>query len=107
LFIQINTDNQIHSGAEVNERLENRVREKLKRFGERLTHVEVHISDVDGPKGGGDDKRASVEARPNGLAPVAAVADANSVDQAVANAATKLARVLDHTFGKLTDRKGH
>jgi ribosome-associated translation inhibitor RaiA len=107
LLIQINTDNQIHSGAEVNERLEGRVRDKLKRFEDRLTRVEVHISDVDGPKGGGDDKRASVEARPTGLAPVAAVADANSVDAAVASAATKVARVLDHTFGKLTDRKGH
>ncbi|HEV2080181.1 MAG TPA: HPF/RaiA family ribosome-associated protein [Allosphingosinicella sp.] len=107
MFIQINTDNQIHSGADVNERLEGRVRDKLKRFEERLTRVEVHISDVDGPRGGGDDKRASVEARPTGLAPVAAVADANSVDAAVSSAATKVARVLDHTFGKLTDRKGH
>ena len=107
MFIQINTDNQIHSGAEVNERLEARVRDKLKRFEERLTHVEVHISDLDGPRGGGDDKRATVEARPNGLPPVAAAADANSVDTAVASAATKVARVLDHTFGKLTDRKGH
>lgn len=107
MFIQINTDNQIHSGAEVNERLEGKVRDKLKRFEERLTHVEVHISDVDGPKGGGDDKRATVEARPNGLDPVAAVADANSVDGAVTSAATKVARVLDHTFGKLTGRKGH
>lgn len=106
MFIQINTDNQIKSDAEANERLEEKVRSKLKRFESRITDVEVHVSDVNGPKGG-DDKRASMEARPSGLAPVAAVADAQNIDAAVASAADKVAKVLDHTFGKLSDRKGH
>jgi hypothetical protein len=107
LFVQINTDNQIKSDAEANERLEQRVRERLARFEERLTRFEVHISDVDGPRGGADDKRASLEARPNGLAPVGVVADADSIDAAVSTAADKAARALERTFGKLTNRKGH
>ena len=52
LFVQIKTDNQIKSDAEANARLEERVRDKLKRYEQRLSHVEVHVSDVNGGKGG-------------------------------------------------------
>ena len=107
MFVQIRTDNQIKSDAEANERLEERVRERLGRFEERLTRVEVHVSDVDGPRHGPGEKRASLEARPNGLAPLGVVADAETIDQAVSQAATKAAKALDKQFGKLTDRKGH
>jgi len=65
VFVQIRTDNHIKSDDGANARLEQKVRRKLKRFEERLSRVEVHISDVNGPKGGGD-KRVSIEARPAG-----------------------------------------
>ena len=107
MFVQINTDNQIKSDAEANERLEQKVRERLRRYEDRLTHVEVHISDVDAHKHHGDDKRASLEARPNGLAPVGVVADARTIEAAVSDAAAKCAKALEKTFGRLTDRKGH
>jgi hypothetical protein len=105
--VQIQTDNQIHSDAEANARLEARVRERLGRFGERLTRVELHVSDVDGPKGGGDDKRVSLEARPGGLDPIAVSHDAARIEDAVTGAADKAARALDRLFGKRTNRKGH
>jgi len=107
LFVQIRTDNQIKSDAGANERLEERVRGKLKRFADRLTHVEVHIADVNGAKGGETDKRVSLEARANGHEPVAVHAEARRVDNAVAQAADKAARALDHALGKRGDRKGH
>lgn len=107
MFVQINTDNQIESSAEANERLSERVRDKLSRFDQRLTHVEVHISDTTGPKGGANDKRASLEARPNGHQPVAVHHDANRIEDAVTGAADKAARALDRVFGKISDRKGH
>jgi ribosome-associated translation inhibitor RaiA len=107
MFVQISTDNQIKSDAEANERLEERVRSKLSRFEQRLTHVEVHVSDVNGAKGGDADKRVSLEVRPNGHEPVAVHADAERVDTAVTQAADKAVRALDRTFGKLSDRKGH
>ena len=106
MFVQINTDNQILSDAEANERLEQRVRDKLGRFEQRLTHVEVHVADVIAHKGG-TDKRVSLEARPNGHQPVAVHAEAARIDDAVSNAAGKAARALDHLFGKLADKKGH
>ena len=39
---------------------------KLERFEQRITHVEVHVADVNGAKGGDGDKRVSLEARVNG-----------------------------------------
>ena len=104
MFVQIRTDNQILSDAESNERLEHRVREKLGRFEKRLSHVEVHVADVNGAKGGAADKRVSLEARPNGHQPVAVSAEAARVDVAVTAAAAKATRALDHLFGKLANR---
>ena len=106
LFVQINTDNQIKSDAEANGRLEQRIRQKLRRFERRLTHVELHVSDVNGSKGG-NDKRVSLEARVNGHPPVAVHADAQRVDDAVTVAADKAVRALDHALGRLGDSKGH
>ncbi len=104
MFVQIRTDNQILSDAESNERLELRIREKLSRFEKRLTHVEVHVADVNGQKGGGADKRVSLEARPTGHQPIAVHAEAARVDTAVTAAADKASRALDHLFGKLANR---
>jgi ribosome-associated translation inhibitor RaiA len=104
MFVQINTDNQILSDAEANDRLEQRVREKLARFEQRLTHVEIHVSDVNAQKGNGADKRVSLEARPTGHQPVAVHAEAQRIEDAVNTAAGKAARMLDHLFGKLADR---
>ncbi len=48
-----------------------------------------------------------IEARPNGLAPIAVVEEAATIQQAVAGAAAKTMSILEKTFGKLTSRKGH
>jgi hypothetical protein len=52
LFIQINTDNQIPSDAGRDAQIEEQVRQRLARFEERITDVEIHVSDVNGPRGG-------------------------------------------------------
>ena len=71
LFVQINTDNQIDSDSERDSRLEEQVRQRLARFEGRITDVEVHVSDVNGAAGGNADLRCSIEARVNGIPPVA------------------------------------
>jgi ribosome-associated translation inhibitor RaiA len=101
MFVQVSTDNRIVSDAGANARLEERVRARLKRFESRLTHVEVHVSDANGTKGGDGDKRVSLEARANGHAPVAVRAEAGRIDTAVTAAADKAVRALDHALGKL------
>ena len=100
MFVNIRTDNQIVSDAEANARLEEKVRAKLKRFEARLSDVEVHVSDVNGSKGGDGDKRVSLEARANGHPPVAVHAEADRIETAVTLAADKAVRALDHALSK-------
>jgi ribosome-associated translation inhibitor RaiA len=104
MFVQISTDNRLKSDAGANARLEEKVRAKLKRFESRLTDVEVHVTDMNGSKGGDGDKRVSLEARVNGHQPVAVHAEAERVETAVTAAAEKAARALAHALNK---GKGH
>jgi hypothetical protein len=100
MFVQISTDNRIVSDAEANARLEAKVRAKLRRYESRLSDVEVHITDMNGSKGGDGDKRVSLEARVNGHPPVGVHADADRVETAVGLAADKAVRALEHAIGK-------
>lgn len=106
MFVQINTDNQIKSDAGANERLEQRIRQKLRRFEQRLTHVELHVTDVNGAKGGAD-KHVSLEVRPSGHEPLAVTADGQRIEDAVAAAVDKAARALDHALGRQANGKVH
>jgi hypothetical protein len=107
LFIQIHTDNQIPSDNDRDTRLEEQIRQRLARFEERITDLEIHVSDVNGPRGGASDLRCTMEARVNGIQPVAVADNGATIDRAILGAAKKAARALDHQLGKLTDRKGH
>ena len=107
MFIQINTDNQVLSDAERDAQIEEQVRQRLARFEERITDVEIHVSDINGPRGGAADLRCTLEARMNGVPPVAVADHGSTVDRAILGAAKKAARALDHQLGKLSDRKGH
>jgi len=105
LFIQIYADNQVESDAERNLRLEEQIRQRLARFEDRITDIEVHVSDLNNNKGGHGDLRATLEARVNGLPPVAVAEEGTSVDRAVIGAAKKVVRALDHQLGKIDERR--
>jgi predicted component of type VI protein secretion system len=105
LFIQIHADNQIPGDSDRDSRLEEQIRQRLARFEGRITDVEVHVSDVNGPRGGNAELRCTIEARVNGIPPVAAVDQGNDVERAVIGAAKKVVRALDHQLGRLSDRR--
>ncbi len=107
MFIQIHTDNQVASDVERDNRLEEQIRQRLARFESRITDVEIHVTDVNGPRGGAADLRATLEARVNGVPPVAVAEHGTSIDRAILGAAKKAVRALDHQLGKLSDTKGH
>jgi len=107
LFVQIHTDNQIPSDNERDVRLEEQIRQRLSRFEERITDLEVHVSDVNGPRGGASDIRCTMEARITGIQPVAVADEGATIERAIMGAAKKAVRALDHQLGKLSDRKGH
>ncbi|MBI1407211.1 MAG: hypothetical protein GC145_13930 [Caulobacter sp.] len=105
--VQINTANNLDGREAMTRHLESEVRERLSRFESRLTHVEVHFGDENGPRGGADDMRCVVEARPAELGPVSVTDHAGSISQAATGALGKMVSALDRTFGKHSDRKGH
>lgn len=102
-----NSDNQTPLGSETTEKVEGIFESRLGRISDRLTRVEVHVSDVDGPRNGGDDKRCAIEIRPNGMRPITAADQASTVEGAVSAAADKVLKAFDRQVGKATTRKGH
>lgn len=97
---QFNTDSSVMGTENVAERIEAQLRERLGRFEDKLTRLEVHVRDENGPKGGADDKVCTIEARPRGGDPVTVTANAEDVDAAARSAGSKMAKLLDKQFGK-------
>jgi len=106
VFIQIKTDNHLNGDSERDARLEEQVRQRLARFEGRITDVEIHVSDINGPRGG-EGLRCTLEARLSGVAPVAVAEQGATVDRCVIAAAKKAVRALDHQLGRLNDLSRH
>lgn len=89
----------------LSESVQSTVRHALDRFGDRITRVEVHLSDVNGDKASGEDKRCLLEARPAGHEPIAVTAQATDIEGALHEATLKVQRLLTSLFGRLDDRR--
>jgi ribosome-associated translation inhibitor RaiA len=68
---------------------------------DRITRIEVHLSDENSDKGGDKDKRCMLEARLSGLQPIAVTHQAETVALAIDGAAEKLERAIGSALGKL------
>ena len=104
--VQINTDNATHGSERSIEGVEAMMRDRLSRFSDRISRIEVHLSDVNGDRGGLD-KHCMIEMRPNGLDPLVATDQADTMDAAINGALGKSITVLDRTFGKQASRRSH
>lgn len=102
MHIQINTDHNIQGDERLAEVCQAIVSETLAPFQHRLSRVEVHLKDIRGLKGG-DDIRATVEARPEGLRPYATHHEGSDISQVLKAATKKLKQRLEGEFGKLAD----
>jgi ribosome-associated translation inhibitor RaiA len=104
--VQFNSNSSVMGTENVATRIEESVRGKLARFEDRLTRLEIHVRDENGPKHGADDKACTIEARPAGGKPIGVTEHADTVDAAARKAANTLAQRLERLFGK-SDRHGH
>lgn len=103
--IQFNSDNSIEATQDMAINAEATVRSDLEHFGDRVTRVEIHISDENSDtKAGAKDKRCQIEARLAGLDPRSATHNASTIDEAVIGASGKLRRQLESVVGKLNDK---
>jgi ribosome-associated translation inhibitor RaiA len=99
--VQVNHDNHVTLGEEISERLKRVLESSLAQFADRITRVEMHLSDENADKAGAADKRCMLEARLASLAPIAVTHQAESLQLAFEGALEKLERALGHAIGKL------
>ena len=104
--VLVNSDNHIQSSARLEEWVRTTVESTLERYEEDLTRIEVHLRDENGDKPGPHDLRCQMEARPKGHQPISVTHKADTLEQAIDGAATKLDHALEHLFGKLRGKRG-
>jgi DNA-directed RNA polymerase specialized sigma24 family protein/ribosome-associated translation inhibitor RaiA len=99
--VHVNTGRHIEGSAQLTAEVERIVQPALARYGERITRVEVFLSDENSSQKFGDaDKRCVIEARLGGLDPVTVSHQGSSVDQAVRGATDTLQKTLKRTLGR-------
>jgi ribosome-associated translation inhibitor RaiA len=103
--IQINTDSNVAGNDQLRQETDTLLRGALDRFSEKITRVEVHLSDENSDKKSGvDDMRCLLEVRLAGLQPIVVSHEAATLREAVDGAAEKLKRSLDSSLGRLGSR---
>lgn len=104
--VQVNTDDKVEGSEALSRQVTEAVEAVLSRFRDRLTRVEIHLSDENAGKSGSDDKRCVIEARPVGQQPVGVTHQAATLEQAYSGALRKLKSMLESNFGQMNERKG-
>ena len=99
--IHVNTDRNIQGGESLHERVQAMVADAVSHLADRITRIEVHLSDEISAKGGDKDKRCVLEARIGGLQPIAVSHQAENLALAIDGAAEKLERAIESTLGRL------
>lgn len=101
--VNLNSDDKVHGGESLAAWVRQETLDKLGRFAEQLTRVDVHLGDASAVHGQVADKRCTLEARVAGHAPLAVSHEAGKVADAMHGALDKLARKLDNTLGRGRD----
>jgi ribosome-associated translation inhibitor RaiA len=104
MIIQVNSDNHVDGNVNLVVEVEEKVQRALDRYADRITRVEVHLNDENAHKNGQDDQRCLMEARLNGLQPIAVTHKAATLAQAVDGATERLRNAIDNTLGKMERR---
>lgn len=102
---QLNTDSHILGDERLAQIAESAVTSALGHLTDRLSRIEVHLVDVNGAKGGADDIKCTIEARPEGMQPQTVTHSDADVETAMRGAGNKLRALLDNEFGKLDKRR--
>ena len=100
--VQIHTDHHIEGTEAMHKWVSTAVKQALARFSDKISRVEVHLSDENGGKNTGPEyKQCVLEARLEGHQPLSVKHHAASLNQALDGAADKLLRLIDNTLGRV------
>ena len=105
MIIQITTDNNVSGNESFTEPIRDLLNKNLERFSDRVSSFQVHLGDENAGKVGDRDKRCMIEARIDGLPPLAVTAHADNHQQAVRAGIDKIKKSLDSQFEKLRDSR--
>ncbi|ABV37179.1 conserved hypothetical protein [Shewanella sediminis HAW-EB3] len=94
--IQVNTDKNISGREALAQSVEDVLRSDLSSFSDHITRIEVHLSDEDSSaKSGMTDKRCLLEVRLAGEHPIAISEQAETIEEAVADASQQMVNMLE------------
>jgi len=102
--IQLNTDKNIKNTLKFESFVSEKLNGSFKRFANKITRIEVHITDQNADKKSTDDIQCRLEARLEGLKPIVVASKNSSKEKALNDAIKKLKATLDSVMGKLTDK---
>ncbi|MCH2235859.1 MAG: HPF/RaiA family ribosome-associated protein [Crocinitomicaceae bacterium] len=100
MTIILNTDKNIEGHERLESYVKDTVNAELERFNDYVTRIEVHLSDENGDKEGGDDKKCVLEARIKGKQPIAVTSHDDAVERALYSAIEKMQTSLDKIKSK-------
>lgn len=99
--VQINTDNNVEGNARLEYYIQTEVANALSRFEDRITRLEIHLSDENSDKFSLNDKRCLIEARLEKTQPMAVTAHSDTTEKAFYEALGKIKKVLATHFDKI------
>ena len=102
--IQFNTDKNIQGTERIATFVSEKINHELRRFDDKITRIEVHLSDQNGLKAGIDDIQCKIEARVKGAQPVMVVSKSSSKEKALDIGITKMKTTLDSIIGKMKNK---
>ncbi len=106
--VQINTGQNIEGHEALAAHFTDVVEESLSRFSDRLTNVNVHLSNQNSEQvDGNDSMRYMIEAHISDYQPLVVTHQTETLDQAVDGAAEKLTHLVEHTLGRLEHEASH
>ena len=102
--VQFTSGHHIHGTQDLQDYVQSMVKGALEHVHWKITRVNVHMQDQNAGKGGVD-KKCTVEARLAEHQPIAVTHEGENFEQALSGALDKMARALEHTVGRLHDKK--
>lgn len=100
MIIKINTDSNIQGTAKLEAYLQESMQSALKHYIDKITRLDVHLSDQNGQKSGPDDIQCKIEAKPKGMSPVLVTAKSSTKEKAIREATDKMKAALESAFRK-------
>jgi len=103
--ILVNSGNNVDSNQSLIEQVENEVAHAMRWFEDRITRVEVHLTDENSDKGGSREKKCTMEAHVSGRDPYAVSTNQESLHSAYTEAAGKLQRAIKSDLDRIDEKR--